>query len=145
VRHAVNYEAQAAIEFEMALTESSAEPYRFDLLKPASGPWIIDSRPLFLALLEDLRQATAVGEISAKFHLGLVDLLAGLAQELREREGLNRVCLSGGSFQNRFLSEGLERRLAELSFEVFAHSEVPAGDGGLSLGQAMVAAHQPRR
>ena len=82
--------------------------------------------------------------ISAKFHQGLVEVFARIAQQIREREGLNRVCLSGGTFQNRFLSERLQQRLAGLSFEVFAHSEVPAGDGGLSLGQAMVAAHRAR-
>ena len=63
--------------------------------------------------------------------------MAGL---VRERSALNRVCLSGGTFQNAYLLERLLGRLRADDFEVFTHSEVPAGDGGLSLGQALVAA-----
>jgi hydrogenase maturation protein HypF len=73
-----------------------------------------------------------------------VEVFTRIAQQLREREHLNRVCLSGGTFQNCFLSERLQQRLSGLSFEVFEHSEVPPGDGGLSLGQALVAAHRLR-
>ena len=99
---------------------------------------------MFAELLDDLRCHTPVSTVSAKFHQGLVEVFARIAQQIREQEGLNRVCLSGGTFQNRFLAERLQQRLVGLSFEVFAHSEVPAGDGGLSLGQAMVAAHRAR-
>jgi hydrogenase maturation protein HypF len=108
------------------------------------GPWIIDSKPLFVELLDDLRRHAPLSAISAKFHLGLVEVFARIAQHIREREHLNRVCLSGGTFQNRFLLEHLQQRLSGLAFEVFAHSEVPSGDGGLSLGQALVAAYRPR-
>ncbi len=143
IRQTVNYEAQAAIELEMAIAEAAyRRTYSFDLQRPQSGPWIIDTRPLFVELLEDLRRPLPVAEISAKFHLGLVNVFLRIARELRERHGLNRVCLSGGTFQNRFLAEHLEQALAADSFEVFSHSEVPAGDGGLSLGQAMVAAYR---
>ncbi|HLX74321.1 MAG TPA: hypothetical protein VKR26_06260, partial [Terriglobales bacterium] len=78
----------------------------------------------------------------ARFHLGLVDALASSAEILRRRTQLTRVCLSGGSFHNRFLLEQLQARLRAKAFEVFTHSEVPAGDGGLSLGQALIAAHR---
>jgi len=64
----------------------------------------------------------------------------GFALRARVRTGLERVCLSGGSFQNLRLFEGLKTALETSGFEVFAHAEVPAGDGGLCLGQAMVAA-----
>jgi len=68
-----------------------------------------------------------------------------LASRLREKSGLNRICLSGGTFHNVYLSRHLESCLFEAGFEVFTQKEVPAGDGGLSLGQAMVAAarHRP--
>jgi hydrogenase maturation protein HypF len=145
VRQAVNYEAQAAIELEMSIAgQLPAKAYSFDLLHDP-GPWIIDTRPLFVELIEDICRSVPVGQISAKFHLGLVEIFSRIACELRERHRLNRVCLSGGTFQNRFLAEHLEQELAEASFEVFSHSEVPAGDGGLSLGQAMVAAHRMRK
>jgi hydrogenase maturation protein HypF len=145
VRQAVNYEAQAAIEFENAIAEPAGEDfYPLNIKLSDAGPWIIDTKPLFVELLDDLCRQVPVPIISAKFHQGLVEVFARIAQQIRERDQLNRVCLSGGTFQNRFLLERLQQRLSGLSFEVFAHSEVPAGDGGLSLGQALVAAHRPR-
>jgi hydrogenase maturation protein HypF len=141
----VNYEAQAAIELENVIAEPAGEEaYQLELTPSGDGPLIIDTKPLFAELLDDLRRRAPVPMISAKFHRGLVEVFARIAQHIRERESLNRVCLSGGTFQNRFLAEHLQQRLAGLSFEVFAHSEVPAGDGGLSLGQALVAAHRAR-
>jgi len=69
-------------------------------------------------------------------------VLADLARLVHEQTGLDRVCLSGGSFQNVYLLEGLTRELEAGGFNVFTHAEVPCGDGGLSLGQALVAAHR---
>jgi hydrogenase maturation protein HypF len=70
--------------------------------------------------------------------------MADIASRVRERKGLNRVCLSGGTFQNVYLASELEQRLKENEFEVFTHSEVPANDGGLSLGQAVIAAYRSK-
>jgi hydrogenase maturation protein HypF len=70
--------------------------------------------------------------------------LLGLAEKLREAHGLNRVCLSGGCFQNILLFRLLLAALRKQNFEVYFHTEVPAGDGGISLGQALVAAHRLR-
>ena len=106
---------------------------------------LIDTQPLFAALVEDLRQGVSAGAISRRFHNGLVQVFSNLAELLRERTSLNRVCLSGGTFQNTYLLESLRARLEASRFEVFTHSEVPAGDGGLSLGQALVAAHRSGR
>jgi hydrogenase maturation protein HypF len=96
-------------------------------------------------LLNDLEKSLSAGAISRRFHNGLVDVFARLACLLRARTGLNRVCLSGGTFQNVYLLEHLCARLGTNGFEVFTHAEVPAGDGGLSLGQALVAAHRLKR
>ncbi len=141
IRQRVNYEAQAAIELEMCLERSEdADAYPMDLDAEGEG-WIVDTRPLFAALLDDLARHASTGTISRRFHQGLVRALGELAKRLRERHKLNRVCLSGGTFQNVFLLESLTARLQAAGFEVFAHAEVPTGDGGLSLGQAWVAAH----
>ena len=102
---------------------------------------------LFEALLDDLRRNLPVGAISRRFHNGLVEGFVQLATLLQKKTALNRVCLSGGTFHNIYLSERLEARLYEAGFEVFTQKEVPSGDGGLSLGQALVAAaklHAPR-
>jgi hydrogenase maturation protein HypF len=142
IRQRVNYEAQAAIELEMAIGDAEEESaYPLQLKAEGSG-WLIDTRPLFEALIGDLRQGLPAGVISQRFHNGLVEIFARLARQVRERTALNRVCLSGGAFQNVYLTERLVARLAADEFTVFTHSEVPAGDGGLSLGQALVAAHR---
>ena len=144
IRQRVNYEAQAAMELEMAMGGGEEEaPYPLALADQGGG-WRIDTRPLFEALLRDLHHAVPAGVISRRFHQGLVEIFSRLAVLLRERRGLNRVCLSGGTFQNVYLLENLARRLESEKFEVFTHTEVPPGDGGLSLGQALVAAHRLR-
>jgi len=144
VRHQVNYEAQAAIELEMAMDKTLAETgYELEIVQEA-GQFIFSTRRLWVELLADVERATPAGIIAARFHLGLVDALASATKILRQRTQLDRVCLSGGSFNNRFLLEHLQARLRDKGFQVFTHSEVPAGDGGLSLGQALVAAHRVR-
>jgi hydrogenase maturation protein HypF len=140
IRRQVNYEAQAAIELEMAIGSSCDESaYPFELIADADG-WTIDTRGLFEALLCDVSQDISVCDISRRFHNGLVEVLCDVATRLRQSSGLERVCLSGGTFLNVYLFERLCNRLRRAGFQVFTHSEVPAGDGGLSLGQALVAA-----
>lgn len=154
VRERVNYEAQAAIELEAALYAGGRdsawkpvhEPSMDDAVYPfairdESREWIIDVRPLLKALVEDVRQGVPTGAISRRFHLGFAGVLARVAERVRNQTGLERVCLSGGSFQNVFLSTQLQAQLEAGGFQVYTHCVVPCGDGGLSLGQAMVAAH----
>ena len=141
LREVVNYEAQAAMELESAawVGPADAGAYPFSLTRDDHG-WQIGVRPLFEAIVEDLRNKTAVETICARYHNGLVEILAHLARCLREETALRRVCLSGGTFHNSYLLCNLVQKLEADAFEVITHSAVPAGDGGLSLGQALVAA-----
>jgi hydrogenase maturation protein HypF len=142
IRKRVNYEAQAAIEFEAAIVgEGESAGYPFEI-RPERNGWIIDTQPLFAALVSDLKCGVPAGIVSRRFHEGFVDVLARVAELIHAKTGLQNVCLSGGSFQNVFLLEHLKRRLETEGLKVFTHSEVPCGDGGLSLGQALVAAHR---
>jgi hydrogenase maturation protein HypF len=142
IRKRVNYEAQAAIELEAAIAgEGEGTGYPFELRPEGSG-WIIDTRPLVVALVNDLKGGVPAGIVSRRFHEGFVDVLARVAKMILAKTGLSNICLSGGSFQNVFLLEQLRRRLEADGLNVFTHSEVPCGDGGLSLGQALVAAHR---
>ena len=145
VRQQVNYEAQAAIELEMAIAESDDETGYPLELRPEGNHWIIGARLLFEALLEDLGRNVPVAAISRRFHNGLIEGFVQLARLLRDKTDLHRVCLSGGTFHNIYLSYRLEARLSEAGFEVFTQKEVPSGDGGLSLGQALVAAAKGSR
>ncbi|HYX68769.1 MAG TPA: carbamoyltransferase HypF [Terriglobales bacterium] len=144
VRAEVNYEAQAAIELEMAMLEADAgdaTAYPFELLPQDEG-WTIGSAPMFGAMVEDVKHNQPISIISRRFHNGVVEVLLELARRLRRQHSLDRICLSGGTFQNFYLVEQLSSRLEADGFQVFTHSQVPAGDGGLSLGQALVAARR---
>jgi hydrogenase maturation protein HypF len=144
IRQVVNYEAQAAIELEMAIArDGDGTSYPLQLVPEGDG-WILDTSPMFQALLADLRAGLPVGAISRRFHNSLVEALARTAQVLRDQTALNQVCLSGGTFNNVHLLERLLDHLHRQGFEVFTQSEVPCGDGGLSLGQALIAAHRFR-
>jgi hydrogenase maturation protein HypF len=141
LRAKVNYEAQAAIELEMAAHDSMDEgAYPFDVI-PANSGWQIGTRSLFDWLIADMGKGASVPDMSRRFHNGLVAVLVELAERIREKHELSRVCLSGGCFQNVLLFESLLAALRKQKFAVYFHSQVPPGDGGISLGQALVAAH----
>jgi hydrogenase maturation protein HypF len=103
------------------------------------GPLWLDWGPLVTALLADLLAGRTVADSAATFHLSLAAGTVALCRQIRVQSGLDRVVLSGGVFQNRLLSETLVSLLAENGFQVFCHRLVPPGDGGLALGQAIIA------
>ena len=141
VRQEVNYEGQAAIELEATISEDGSDAYPLEVVADSNG-WIIGTRRLFDAILFDIANKVPTGKVSRRFHNGLVQTFTSVAELVRQKYGHERVCLSGGTFQNVYLLEHLQSSLQCQGFQVFAHSEVPAGDGGLSLGQALVAAHR---
>ncbi len=144
IRREVNYEAQAAIELEMEIGDAeSLDAYPIDLAL-RDETWIISTKPAFEAIISDIQNNCAVSSISQRFHNGLIEAFVKVAQLIRQNTTLDRVCLSGGTFHNVYLLTNLQRRLEHCGFHVFSHAEVPAGDGGLSLGQAMIAAHRVR-
>jgi hydrogenase maturation protein HypF len=136
----VSYEAQAAIALE-AVCDTGLRFGAYPLSFVDSRPIQIDSRPLILALAEDLRHNVAASVMSSRFHLGLIQALAETTQRIAENSGIRQVCLSGGSFQNAILAHGLERQLLHAGLRVYKHTQVPPGDGGLSLRQLLIAAN----
>jgi hydrogenase maturation protein HypF len=134
----ITYEAQAAIALETCCEAGNHGAYPFTLAGESCLE--IETVPLFAALAKDLRNEVSPSVISSRFHAGLISTVAGLVYQVAEARGLTRVCLSGGSFQNRILTEGISAKLSEL--QVFQHRLVPPGDGGLSLGQLAVAANR---
>jgi hydrogenase maturation protein HypF len=143
LRNEVAFEGQAAMELEMmaALTAD----YSYDCHWPSGAPVQIPTAPIIRAVVEDLLQGTAPALISARFHLTLVRLFTDLCDHLRKDTGLTRVVLSGGVFQNAILLGGLVRALEDHKFKVYTHKQVPTNDGGLSLGQAIIAAAMATR
>jgi len=139
VRQVMSYEGQAAIELEgVAERGTSGEPWPLPVIA-GDDRLQLDWRPLVTALLADLSAGRPARDIAATFHLSLAVGTAALCGEIRRRSGLDRVVLSGGVFQNRLFSEQLVTLLAADGFEVFCHRLVPPGDGGLALGQAIIA------
>lgn len=134
VRDRVSYEGQAASELEQLADPSTTRSYPCPLIGNE-----IDGVALVGALAEDIQSGTPVGEAAAAFHNGLAGALVAACEVVREREGLKTVALSGGTWQNTFLLERVRAWLADAGFEVLIHGRVPANDGGISLGQAMVA------
>jgi hydrogenase maturation protein HypF len=137
VRQIVTYEAQAAVELE-ALVNDGCESYRFNL--PTASAITFDARPVLHAVVDDLRAGVPPATIASRFHNAVANLIFELSLTLRGETGLNQVALTGGVFQNKYLLEQAVRRLRAAKFEVLTHRQVPPNDGGLALGQAMVAA-----
>jgi len=137
LRHEVNYEGQAAIELEMAVLEGISESYPFEI--GATSTWEIDMRPAIERLVQDIQTKVSVGLMAAKFHNTLVAVIVEVCRLLRETDGLNLVCLTGGTFQNGYLLERLVPALRDRGFEVYLNRKVPTNDGGIALGQAAVA------
>jgi hydrogenase maturation protein HypF len=136
IRHETTYEGQAAVELE-AVANSSAEIYPFGM---ADGdPFQIDFRETIRAIVRDFADASPVPVISARFHRTVAQAIVEACARIRESEHLSRVCLSGGTFQNLRLLEQSLAGLRARGFETFIHHRVPPNDGGLSLGQAVVA------
>ncbi|MDP2721367.1 MAG: hypothetical protein Q8O72_01305, partial [Bacteroidales bacterium] len=99
-------------------------------------------KPLFSEMLDDLAQGMPVGEISAKFHNTVVDVIVTTAKTMRNKLKTNLIVLSGGSFQNRILLQKTENKLKECNFAVYSQEQVPSNDGGIALGQIAIAAQR---
>lgn len=134
VRQETNYEGQAAIELEALAAGGIRERYPFTIRGEE-----IDMRPAIAGVVEDVRLGRQAPEISARFHNTVAAMVVEVCSLLSRESGLNRVCLSGGTFQNFYLLERVVGGLRQGGLEVFLHSQVPPNDGCIALGQAMVA------
>jgi hydrogenase maturation protein HypF len=133
----VTFEGQAAIALEMTAARGIDERYGFDIEE--GEPMIVDFRTTIAAIVKDVSSGRRVGEISARFHNTLSAAIAEVCCRIRDSDTLDRVCLSGGTFQNLYLLERTVVELRRRGFGVFLHAMVPANDGGISLGQAVIA------
>lgn len=139
LRQRITYEGQAAIELEGRAEASEPESvYSWEIRKTPAGREL-DISPLVREIAEDVLRGEDRGRIARSFHLSLAKAAAAMCGAIREETGLSRVVLSGGVFQNKLLSADLRPLLVERGFEVFVHRLVPPNDGGLALGQAVIA------
>ncbi|XYK81964.1 MAG: carbamoyltransferase HypF [Labrenzia sp.] len=135
-----SYEGQTG-----ALLEALARPYlqgatAYPVGISSGMPGILSWEVMWDALLSDLRRGTAPGLIAARFHLGLIKAISALATRLAGDRNIKKIVLSGGVMQNAILADGLYEQLKAHGFDVLVPGKLPANDGGLSLGQAAIAA-----
>jgi hydrogenase maturation protein HypF len=139
VRQKVNYEGQAAIEFESLADSAEAESYSLVLNQDE-----VQVRGVVQSLIKDVMAGVSTSKISARFHNGLAEGVRMVVRRISQDSGIREVALSGGVWQNITLLGRTLSLLQEDGFEVYIHREVPTNDGGLSLGQAMIAAGRLR-
>jgi hydrogenase maturation protein HypF len=140
LRQESRYEAQTAMQLEQLAEPGAASGYPFSLLEPAGGrdvPVEVDWRPAVAGILSDLAQGATPCAVAGRFHWTLARMIGAVA----EWAGIERVVLSGGCFQNAALAALAARELRAGGFQVFTASRIPPNDGGLAVGQALVAAH----
>ena len=122
------------------LAHDVEEHFPFDLIEQGQEPVKISLRRTFQQLVAEIHQGGHVGTLSAKFHNTLAETLLALANAAREKTNLETVALSGGVFCNHYLVNRLAKRLNRAGFAVLWNRDVPANDGGISVGQAAIAA-----
>jgi hydrogenase maturation protein HypF len=142
VRDTINYEGQAAVELEQLADPGETGSYRAAIT--GQGPFLIEAAGLVRAATGELTEGAPAPLIAARFHNGVAALIEEGCVLARERHGLDTVALSGGVFQNVLVAERAAARLEARGFRVLTHSRVPCNDGGISLGQAVVAGARDR-
>ena len=142
VRDAINYEGQAAVELEQLADPAETGAYPAAL--EAGEPFRVRGADLLHGIIDDLTSGVPAPVIAARFHHGVAALIEAGCLAMRDRYGLGTVALSGGVFQNLLLLHATVSRLEARGFRVLVHSRVPCNDGGISLGQAVVAAARDR-
>ena len=139
LRHVSHFEGQAAMQLEYAITPGDDELYPFSLRTDDHSAILCDWEPMIKTMLAE--RGRPIGEVARKFHHTLAELIVQIA----EKVGEEKVALSGGCFQNRYLIEACIRRLQAAGFSVYWHQLIPPNDGGIALGQIVAAAAELER
>lgn len=129
-----SFHAEAPMRLEAAINKACKDFYSYNISKSIS----LDA--MFKEILYDLNKGEKRGIMAAKFHNTIINIILAIAKKTRDEKAVNKVVLSGGSFQNRYLLEQVENLLSQNGFEVYSHLETSASDGSLALGQMVIAA-----
>jgi hydrogenase maturation protein HypF len=145
VRQIINYEAQAAIEFEMLADTTEIGEYDITLERANNSndkPILIDNSRMMEQIIIDIQNQVPLSKISARFHNTIARIACVVSEQIRNEYGVNNVVLSGGVWQNLTLLRLTNDLLQSKNFDVLIHHQVPTNDGGIALGQAVVAIHR---
>jgi len=138
IRKETDYEGQAAVELEAVADINIYKTYPFDI-KEEKGIRVVSFDGAIKAIVEDIADDIPASEISGRFHRTIADVILTVCRLLVKENNINRVALSGGVFQNRLLLEQTIKVLEAEGMTVLIHHDVPANDGGIALGQAVIA------
>jgi hydrogenase maturation protein HypF len=146
LRDRVNYEGQAAIELEMLVEEEKKEKgsYPFEV-SSQERIILIDPKAIIASVVSDLINHEEKKVIATRFHNTIARIILQTCKKIREKQSLNEVALSGGVFQNVYLLRKTCDLLTKAEFSVYTHHQVPPNDGGISLGQAVIAHSRSRK
>jgi hydrogenase maturation protein HypF len=136
IRQIVNYEAQAAIELE---AQAAQCPQEKGLYPITIENGVIDPGDMITSIVSDLRAGNPIPKIAARFQNSIAAVVLEMCQHIRRDQGIKRIALSGGVWQNLTLLTRTVNILKSNDFDVYTHSNIPANDGGLALGQALIA------
>ena len=143
IRGSIHYEGQAAVELELAAGRRTGRLLPFSISEGAPGQ--LDFLPTFAAMSELLERGDDPADLAASFHNTVAAAIVTTVRQIKKETALRKVALSGGVFQNLRLLTAVEQQLKAEQFEVYRHFRVPTNDGGLSLGQAVVASERYTR
>lgn len=138
VRQTINYEAQAAIEFEALVDPDERTTYPFEIIQTANHPTTVSPTPMFTALIADLHRKIPIHKIAARFHNGVATMIHQVVTIIGQESGITQVALSGGVWQNITLLTKTVNLLENDGFTVLTHHQIPPNDGGISLGQVVI-------
>ena len=137
IRGSIHYEGQAAVELELAAAGRRGSLLPFSILAGAQQQ--LDFLPTFAAMSESLQRGEDPADLAASFHNTVAVAIVATVRQIKKETALRKVALSGGVFQNLRLLAAVEEQLKMQQFEVYRHCRVPTNDGGLALGQAVIA------
>jgi hydrogenase maturation protein HypF len=139
VRQSISYEAEAALNLEALAAREAATGAAYPLPVRAGDPLVIDWEPAWRAIVDDAVAATPAALVAARFHRAVAAMMVDVCSRIRDATGIGTVGLTGGVFQNALLVRLAVVALRDAGFEVILHDRVPPNDGGLALGQAVIA------
>ena len=139
--HINSYEGEAAIRLEMTADEENDGIYDIKIDK-FDTKYIVDDLYIFVQIQNDFKSGIKVNKISAKFHNTLAKIVLDISSKIRQQRSIGSIALSGGVFQNNFLLNKCYDSLQKKGFKVYSNFKVPVNDGGISLGQAYLAAYE---
>ncbi len=133
------FHAEAPMRLENIASATVISSYPFDFGE------VISFEPTIQEIVQDLLTGEALSEISAKFHHTVINVIFAVVSQIRKDSGINKVALSGGTFQNKFILSRIEKILEKDNFEVYSQCKIPSNDGGIALGQLVIAAKRRRK